>query len=115
MRLKLTATDEVMRIRRIRHLDNGPTSYEEVVLPLSRLPGIGHDGALPSDMSELARQYSFTLGSAREHASTVRVRKDVAAHLRLSEGARVLKLDRVLSTADGTPIEWRVSFSVARE
>ena len=104
-----------MRIGRVRFLDDRPISYEEVVLPLSRFPLIGRNGEIATDIFELARQHGLTLGIARERASTVQARRDVAAYLRVSEGTRLLKLDRIVSTADGTPIEWRVSFSVSSE
>jgi len=114
-RLSLTAAVTVMRITRIRYRQQHPSALESVVLPLSRLPGLARDGEFPPDMSELARQHGLALGLARERVSVVRAGRHVATHLGVREGARLLKLDRVTSTPDGTPIEWRVSLLAPSE
>lgn len=111
-RLKLTATDEVLRITRIRHLDNGRISFEMVVLPLNRFPGMSRNEVIASGIVDLAEQFGLVVGLARERVSTVRAGKVVAGHLQVREGMRLLKLDRTTSTTDGTQIEWRVSFAV---
>jgi hypothetical protein len=41
----------------------------------------------------------------------VRATGDIAVHLGIVVGTHVLKLDRVIETADGRPIEWRAAFS----
>jgi GntR family transcriptional regulator len=111
-RLKLTAADEVIRITRVRYLDKDRVSFEVIVLPLSRFPGMGRNELIASDIAELAEQFGLALGLARERVSTVRAGKAVAGHLHVGEGIRLLKLDRTTSTTDGTPIEWRISFAV---
>jgi DNA-binding GntR family transcriptional regulator len=42
--------------------------------------------------------------------SIVSATKDVASHLGITTGANVLKLDRVVETIDGEPVEWRVAY-----
>lgn len=111
-RLKLTAADRVMRVARVRYLKKRPVSFEMIVLPLSRFPGIGRNNEVAPGIAELANQHDLPLGVARERVSVGRVGKLVAGHLHVREGTRLLKLDRTTSTADGTPIEWRVSFVV---
>jgi DNA-binding GntR family transcriptional regulator len=108
----LTATDEVLRITRVRHWENGGIAFEIVVLPLSRFPGMGPNDVIDSKISEVAMQYRLATGLARERASTVRAGKVVAGHLHVAQGTRLLRLDRIVLTADGMPIEWRVSFAV---
>ena len=39
--------------------------------------------------------------------------REVAKHLGIGAGAQVMKLDRIVETADGEPIEWRVAFRKA--
>ena len=111
-RLKVTATDEVLRIARVRYLDDKRVSFEEVVLPLSRFPGMSRDEVVASEISEVAEEYGLVLGMARERASTVRAGRTVAGHLGVSEGTILLKLDRTVQSANGAPIEWRVSLTV---
>jgi DNA-binding GntR family transcriptional regulator len=111
-RLKLTTSDEVLRITRTRYLDKDRISFEMVVLPLSSFPGMSRNEVITSELSELAEQFGIALGLSRERVSTVQAGKAVAGHLHVREGMRLLKLDRTTSATDGTLIEWRVSFSV---
>ena len=59
---------------------------------------------------ELAQRHGLSLGRATERISIVPATKDVAMHLGIPAGANVMKLDRIAETADGKPIEWRVTF-----
>jgi DNA-binding GntR family transcriptional regulator len=45
-----------------------------------------------------------------ERISIVPSIREVAQHLGIAAGADVMKLDRIVETADGEPIEWRVAF-----
>ena len=42
--------------------------------------------------------------------SIVQATKDDASHLQITVGADVMKLDRIVETVDGEPVEWRVMF-----
>jgi GntR family transcriptional regulator len=100
----------VLRLTRIRNNAPGPTALEELVLPLDRLPGLTADA---SDITELAQRYGLSLGHATERVSIVPATREVAKHLGIGAGAQVMKLDRIVETADGEPIEWRVAFRKA--
>jgi DNA-binding GntR family transcriptional regulator len=101
----------VIRIKRLRYADDRLLSYEEVVLPSARM---SHDGDLDLslDIADLARQRGLTLGRATEFVLTVSADPVIAARLGVAVGTRVMKLDRIATTADGLPIEWRVAYSV---
>ena len=114
-RLKLTAIDEVLRIARVRYLDDERASFETVVLPLNRFPGMSRDEVVASEITEVAEEFGVVLGLARERVSTVQAGRAVAGHLDVREGAHLLKLDRITQTADGAPIEWRVSLTVSNQ
>jgi DNA-binding GntR family transcriptional regulator len=66
----------------------------------------------PLDIFELARQHGLKLGRARESIRNVLAGVQVAAALRVDRGTRLQKRDRIVHTADGIPIEWRVSFDL---
>ena len=101
----------VLRLTRVQHDDNGrPLSVEDVVLALERFPGLVANGADIPDIVELAQRHGLTLGRGMERLSIVPATKDVASHLQIAPGANLLKLNRVVETADGEPVEWRVSF-----
>jgi DNA-binding GntR family transcriptional regulator len=101
----------VLRQMRVQLGDNNhPIGVEEVVVALERLPGLVANGADVPDIIELAQRHGLALGRATERGSIVGANKDVASHLQIAAGADVLKLDRIVATIDGEPVEWRVSF-----
>jgi len=109
--LKIDGNAPVLRIVRVRHDDDDrPLSYEEVVLPLERFPGLASDSDPPPDILELARRYGLSLGRATERATIATTTADVASHLGIAAGSNMVKLDRIIETADGVPVEWRVAF-----
>ena len=102
----------VLRVTRVRFdTSDRRHALEEVVLPLERFPGLSPSGCgdVP-DITELAQRYGLSLGRATERLSIVPATKDVAEHLGIAAGTDVMKLDRIVETADGEPIEWRVAF-----
>jgi len=109
MKLALTVPHaRVLRLMRIRYDTTGcPIAREEVVLPLDRFPNLTAD---VSDITELAQCYGLSLGRASERVDIVPASRGVAMHLGVTAGANVLKLDRVVETVDGAPVEWRVTF-----
>ena len=95
-------------MKRVRYdTPQRPIALEEVALPLERFPGLTADA---SEITELAQRYGLSLGRASEHISIVPASKDVAAHLGVTARENVMKLERIVETADGKPIEWRVTF-----
>ena len=102
----------VLRVTRILfdHEDR-PLAVEEVVLALERLPGLAPNGGgdIP-DVAELARRHGIALGRTTERITIVPATRDVAAHLGITAGADVMKLDRIVETVSGEPVEWRVAY-----
>jgi len=103
----------VLRVTRLRHDDQGrPIVLEKVVLPLDRFPGLVPNGDHTSDIVKLAQRYGFSPGRATERVSNVPATSEIASHLEIAHGADVMRLDRVIRTNDGAPIEWRVAYCV---
>ena len=115
---KLALSDlraRVLRVTRIRLDDQDrPFALEKVILVLERFPGLEGDSGTIADIGELALQYGLLLARTTERISLVPAPADVGAQLGLAMGADVLKLDRVVETADGIPVEWRTTFSRAQ-
>lgn len=108
-RLGLGASDRVLRVTRVRRQQQS-VAYEIVVLPLKMFPRLAPDRHLTADASELARDHGLALGIATERVQVAKASASVAAQLGITPGARVMRLDRVASTVDGMPLEWRVAF-----
>jgi DNA-binding GntR family transcriptional regulator len=101
----------VLRLTRVQVDDNNhPLGVEEVVVALERFPGLVANGAEVPDIVELAQRHGTSLGRGTERLSIVPATKDVASHLQIAPGADVLKLNRIVATTDGEPVEWRVTF-----
>jgi DNA-binding GntR family transcriptional regulator len=111
-KLDLSAPNSrVLRLTRVRYdAADRPLGVEEVVLALERFPGLAANGADIPDIIELAQRHGLVLGRATERLSIVRATKDVASHLQVGAGTDVLKLNRIVETTDGEPVEWRVTF-----
>ena len=101
----------VLRLTLVRYDDNNrPLAVEEVVLALELFPGLAASGGDVPDIVELAQRHGLSLGHASERLVIVHASRDVASHLRIAPGTDVLRLNRIVETADGEPVEWRVTF-----
>jgi DNA-binding GntR family transcriptional regulator len=101
----------VLRLTRILRDDNNdPLAVEDVVLALERFTDLVANGGDVPGIIELAQRHALSLGRASERVSLVRAAKDVASHLQIAVGTDVLKLNRIVETADSEPVEWRVTF-----
>jgi DNA-binding GntR family transcriptional regulator len=110
-RLQLADGDQVLRISRIRLLEGDrPASYEIVVLPLARFPGISPAHNMTEDIFGLARAHGLVLGRAREEFGETYAAPEVADCIGVDSDEAVLKLDRVVQSSDGVPLEWRVAY-----
>ena len=76
---------------------------------LDRFRGL-HANGVVSDIAELAQRYGVSLGRTTDRVSIVPATREVAQHLGIAVGADVMKLDRIVETADGEPVEWRVAY-----
>ena len=102
----------VLRVTRLRHDDQDrPLALETVVLVLEHFPGLEADGEIIPDVCGLAKRYDLSLLRTAERVAVVPAAADIALHLGIAAGTKVLKLERVVETAAGIPIEWRVSFN----
>jgi len=100
----------VLRMTRIRHDDKLGVLLEEIVLSLGQFPGLTENDAVP-DIVELARRFGLSIGRARERISFVQASRDVARRLGIAAGTSIAKLDRIIETTDGEPVEWRVAYA----
>ena len=83
---------------------------QERVLPLDRFQGLTVESEINHDLFALARDYGLVLGRAIEDLGTVVPPLDVAQQLGIDADEELLKVERVVRTAAGVPIEWRTTF-----
>jgi GntR family transcriptional regulator len=107
-RLKLEAASKVLRIRRIRSVQQKPFMLEDIVMPAARFPGLERQANPPQMISALAQQFGLFLGAAEERISIALADHDAADALSVAPGTPLMHLDRLIHLMDGPPIQWRV-------
>jgi GntR family transcriptional regulator len=109
--LEMAKGERVLRTRRLRDHDGRPFSYEEATVAMGRLPGLQSG---PSDASDylivpFAQKHGIRLGRATEKLTYLQASSEVARFLQVTRGTQLLKLDRVVYSISGQPIEWRLA------
>jgi GntR family transcriptional regulator len=108
-RLQLEDCAPVLRTVGSRRDELGPFMFEEACLATGRFPGL--DGAEIGNyrIASLAQRFGVHLGRGWERLTVVAAAGDsVAKQLEIEASTPLLKLDRVVLTIDGLPVEWRV-------
>jgi DNA-binding GntR family transcriptional regulator len=110
-RLNLFPGEMVYRVDRIR--DQGEHRLvENIRLPAGLFPSL--QSPLPR-ISDLADTYGLELGEALERVCAVPASASVAEALGVRERTLLLMSDRVVHLRDGSPAEWRITYSPDQE
>jgi GntR family transcriptional regulator len=109
-RLQLQPKDQVYRVRRLRYHKERLYMVEDASLPASLFPDLPEAVGLSDRVVALSQHYGVLLGRAHERVFISNAEKDVAGRLGLPAGTPIMMLDRVVSTLDARPIEWRVGY-----
>lgn len=108
--LNLSQGEKVIRIKRIRTLQNIPFSIEELYLPHNRFKGIEK---LSIENKLLYPIYNDNFDTpviwADEYLQPDVADKEAAEALGIEEGAPVMCVERLAHTYDDMPVEWRRS------
>ena len=116
-KLGLAPGSSVVRIERMRKLDDKPTLLETITLPSDPFGALGNVGAcdLPNMLYELYEQkFGITIHNAEEQLRAVPASEREASLLGLQAGAPLLEIERIAKTLDNTPVELRVSRCITR-
>lgn len=110
--LRLDKNERVIRIVRVRTLNNDPVIFERISLPAARFGGLA--GHAPDDLpNTLYRYYETHFGlaviSAGEKVKAVAADAEDAKHLRVECGHPLLQIDRIAIGHENIPLEWRLS------
>ena len=111
-KLDLSAPNSrVLRLTRVQLDDKShPLCVEEVALALERFPDLTANGGDVPEITELAHRHCLSLSRISERVGIVPAPNVVALHLAIATGTDVLKLNRIVETVDGKPLEWRVAY-----
>ncbi len=108
-RLLLAANGRVVRIRRVRSIEDRPVVSELVILPEPLFPNIS-EMDLPNNLYGLyATRFGLSVSLARERLKAIASGPEDARALDIAPGTPLLSVDRLALSLDQTPIEWRIS------
>jgi GntR family transcriptional regulator len=113
--LELRAGEAIFRIHRVRAHHDVPLMIEESIVPQALFPGLEREGDISPSIVVLAHRYGVLLGRAVERIGVGIAKGDVAQLLNVDEGAPILRLDCVVQSIEGRPIEWRLASCNLRE
>jgi GntR family transcriptional regulator len=109
--LELESGAEVIRVCRVRSLNERPVIYETLTMPETLFPGLHKQGAsLPNSLYSLyERQYGVSVTRAIERLCAVAAQEEVATQLALPPGTPLLRIQRTAYTLNSRPVELRLS------
>ncbi len=105
-KLRLDGGDHVLRLRRLRLVDNMPIVIEVSNMPLSQFPGLDrYDFANQSLYHILRKQYGVRIGWADEVIEAVPATSEETRLLNVTRGSSILSITRLVMTTEEQPIE----------
>jgi GntR family transcriptional regulator len=110
-RLNLAEGEKVIRIKRVRYLENKPVISEQISLPKEIFGDLGKNGEIRNTLYEIYEsRYDVKVMKAIESLRAVKLKKEDSAHLGLTAGTPVIEIDRLAIALDKRPVEWRLSY-----
>ena len=114
-RLSLVRAAQVVRIQRVRQLEERPCIAETIAVPLSLFPGLAALD-LPNTLYSLyATRFGISISGAKERLRAVALPPMEATLLDQPAGVPALEIDRVALNLDERPVEWRLSFCLTQD
>ncbi len=108
-KLGLFKGEPVIRIRRVRSLAGQRCIVETIVLAAAVFDGL-QQGDIPNNLyNTFAERFGVTIAGGQEILKAVAASSEDAHVLGIAVGAPLLLIDRVATSIDGRPMEWRVS------
>ena len=104
--LGLTRSSRVHRVTRLRMARGKPLMVERLTVALEMFPS-ADTVETPYDLADLSQADGILLGYGSESLTLVPAQTEVAAPLGIATGTRVLLLERLISTIENQPAEWR--------
>jgi len=113
-KLGMAEGDDVIRLRRIRSLDDVPTINEKISVPSNLFPGLAAHSEVPNVLYEYFQtEYRVTVVRVVETLTPILAEPIDAEHIGASVGSPLLRIDRIAYTFDDRPVEWRISRCLA--
>jgi GntR family transcriptional regulator len=105
--LRLMPDANVCALRRTRVHLGAPLLIEDVLVSNALFSGVSDEEWNSCWLTDIAPRHGVLLGSATEKLTIAAPSAGVAETLHLSEGSTVFILERLITTLDGRPAQWR--------
>jgi GntR family transcriptional regulator len=110
-RLMLPATNQLIKVERLRHTSDEPFALETCYLPADKFPGLTNESlGRGSLFSTLERDYQVQLTYADEEVDATAAENRVAHLLQVPRGAPVMRIRQVIYSSNAKPIIYVVGF-----
>jgi GntR family transcriptional regulator len=113
--LRLQSGEQVVRIQRLRVLNERPFAFEQVALAERRFPGLAESAQFPDELEELAQDRGVLLARAEAKVRLAPATPAAAEALALADLAPVLSVERLAFDTDHEPIEAMTAYYDLRE
>ncbi|HTV66919.1 MAG TPA: GntR family transcriptional regulator [Rhizobiaceae bacterium] len=108
--LKIAAGGDVIRLERVRTIDEKPMIVETISLSLKRFAGFEDLETVPNNVYRLySERWGITIGRAGERLKAIAASKADARELGCPQGTPLLEINRVAYDLEGHPVELRLS------
>jgi GntR family transcriptional regulator len=107
--LRLGPGEPVARKRRLLTAGDRPFAVEDACLAIGRLPGVQGANVGDWSLSKLAQRHGVHVARGTEEVRVTNACLDAAVLLAVAPDTVLVQLDRIISTADDQPIEWRTA------
>jgi len=110
-RLQLNKGDRVLRIKRIRFLDDTPVVSENISLPVTIFQKLIKLDEVPNNLYPLYdSQFGVKVMKIVETIHAVSAKKEESRLLKIPLKTPLLRIDRTAIALDGRHVEWRMSY-----
>jgi GntR family transcriptional regulator len=113
--LRLRSGEQVVRIERIRVLDERPFAFEQVALAERRFPGLAESARFPDELEELAQDRGVLLARAEAKVRLAPATPAAAEALALADLTPILSVERLAFDTDHEPVEAMTAYYDLRE
>lgn len=113
--LHIGPDEAVARKQRLLSASGRTFAVEDACLAIGRLPGLGRAEAGDWSLTTLAQRHGVHVAKASEEMRLIAASPEVAELLAIEPATVLVQLDRVISSATDSPLEWRSAVCHLRE
>ena len=105
----------MVRVQRVRMLDQRTFAFELLCLPERRFPGLNERAEVPDEIEELAQAWGVLVARAEGKVRVVPASQPAAAALSIADNTAVLSVERLTFDTDDEPIEMMTAYLDLRD